>query len=173
MRLISSLSLLLILISCKTLPEVKSEISKETYSQTCPKDGTCSLEVLKNSDLEIKTDEFGFSYPQIKDGKLIVLKFEFARNIIPETADSGYRELIYLQLDPQNMEVDIQNKNLSLVNLLFARLCFCRGQTGYYRIHIGMLSVKKIKDRTYLVDLEFTTDEVPQIINHINEIIKL
>ena len=173
MRLILTFSLLLILKSCKVVPEVNSEVSKEISSLTCPVEGTCKLEVIKNSHLEIKTDEFGILYPQIDDGLFMVLKFEYIRNEIPETADSGYRELIFLQLNPEQMEMEIQNKNLSTVNLLFARLCFCRGQTGYYKINMGRLSVKKIQDKTYLVDLEFKTDEVPQVINHISETFKL
>ncbi len=173
MRLILTFSLLLLLKSCRTVPEANSEFSKENFSQTCPVDGTCKLEVIKNSSLEIKTDEFGFLYPHIEEGLFIVLKFEYLRNEMPETADSAYRELIYLQLNPNHMEMEIQNKNLLSVNLLFARLCFCRGQTGYYRINIGTLSIKKIQDKTYLIDIEFETHEVPQEINHISETIKL
>lgn len=173
MRLILTFLILLIVNSCKTVPDSSKSSSKLQTIANCPEDGICNIEVLKNTQLILKTDEFGSLYPHLEEGNHIVLKFEFIRNEIPDTSDSGYREEIYLQLNPEAMEVELQNKSLSDVNLLFGRLCFCRGQTGYYRIKTGYLSIKKVQNNSYQLNLEFKSEEVPQVIHHLNEIVQI
>lgn len=169
MRLILTFLLISNLNSCKTIPDSEESFSTTHLVSECPKDGVCSMEVLKNKSLSIKSDEFGSLYPQINEGKFTVLKFEYSRNEIPNTEDSGYREIIYMQLDPESLETELQGKDLSKINLLFGRLCFCKGQTGYYKITDGHLSITKKENNEYHMDLSFQSNEVPQIINHISE----
>jgi len=57
------------------------------------------------------------------------------------------------------------------VKALFARLCFCRGQTGYYIINQGQLSIKKLSESQYHLKMRFKIDEVPQVISEIDEVI--
>lgn len=159
--------------SCKPIHQSNSdEISKTSISK-CPEDGICTFEVLKNKNLTVKTDEFGNRYKEVVTGEHIILKFEYKRNEIPNTADSGYTEEIYIELNPDEIETELQNSDLKKANLLFGRLCFCRGQTGYYEIDIGVLTIIKLGNDTYQLNLEFKCEAVPQIIETLNETFKL
>jgi hypothetical protein len=173
MRLILTFLIPFIFNSCKPGQSEISQVSSKTAATFCPEDGKCELHVLKNSQLLIKKDEFGATYPHVEAGNFIVLKFEYKKDEIPNTADSNYSELVYIQLNPDSLEMELKDKNLSNVKLLFGRLCFCRGQTGYYRINSGHLSIKNIEENTYQINLEFTTDQVPQIITRLHESIQL
>jgi len=139
----------------------------------CPENGTCTFEVLEGKVLNIQKDNFGNLYPELLDGESVVLKFEFKRDEIPDTVDGNYSELIFMQLDSKQPEMQLEDLNLQNVKLLFGRLCFCRGQTGYYKIDKGALSVAKLDGDTYQLHLDFKCDEVPQIIEMLNETFKL
>ena len=154
--------------SCNAKKEVKEKNGVVKTEIPCPKDGICTFEVMQNKSLNILQDEIKAFYPQISDGNKIILKFQYKRNEIPNTADGGYTELIYVELDANNLEIDLENSQLQEVKLLFARLCFCRGQTGYYKVKKGILSIKKEKD-TYFFNLNFTVPQVPQITTSINQ----
>ena len=134
----------------------------------CPDDGVCTFEVLQNKSLKVLQDEFANLYPEIYEGNKIILKFQYKRKEIPNTLDSSYSEFIYLELDPNNLMLELENLQLQEVKLLFARLCFCRGQTGYYKVKNGKLSITK-KNNNYQFNLEFKIDEVPQVIALINK----
>lgn len=172
MRYLYILIVCFLIYSCIAKQKVilEKEIDRETTF--CPIDGVCSFEVLENKSLELLKDGIGELYPNIIDDNNIVLKFEYKRNEIPNTVDGSYRELIYAELDPNNLAIDIENSQLQEVKLLFARFCFCKGQTGYYKVKNGKLFVSKEKDN-YRIILEFKVDEVPQVISSINEVFRL
>jgi hypothetical protein len=150
--------------ACKTSKESNLQTNLKTMDSNCPDDGICSLEVIKNKFLQIKQDDIGALYPVLTEGKSNVLKFEYKRNEIANTQDGQYSEFIYAEL-PQNIkDIELNDKDLSIVKLLFGRLCFCRGQTGYYKVANGQLEIHKKDDGTFHFKLHFTIDEVPQII---------
>lgn len=169
MRLILTLLLISNLSSCKTIPNSNESFSAIPLDTECPKDGVCNMEFIKNKTLSIEVDEFGSLYPRIDEGRFTILIFEYKRNEILDTADSGYREIIYMQLDPESLEMELNGKDLLKVNLLFGRLCYCKGSTGYYKITDGHLLITKREKGEYHIELSFKTSEVPQIINRISE----
>lgn len=154
--------------SCSAKQKVLTIKETDKTTTYCPEDGVCTFEVLKNKSLKILKDEFGNLYPEIYEGDNIILKFEYKRNEIPNTMDSSYRELIYVELIPDNLIIELENSKLQETNLLFARLCYCRGQTGYYKVKNGKLTIIREGD-SYQFDLEFIVDEIPQIITSINK----
>lgn len=163
--------LMVCLISCKAKVKTLSKSIEEVNTKTCPEDGTCSYSFLKNKTLLIKTDNLGSDYPEVINGNGSVLKFEYKKHGNSDFQDSGYREEVFIALDSNNLEfltTDLTNKNL-----FFARWCYCRGQTGYYKINKGELSISKIDNVNYKLHLSFKIDEVPQIINEINHIFNL
>ncbi len=81
--------------------------------------------------------------PKISAGNNTVLKYTYTRNKIPNTEDSSYVEEIYIELDSKNIETNLKDAQLANVKVVFARLCFCKGQTGYYKVTNGELSIKK------------------------------
>ena len=169
---------ILFICSCKSntymnKDQIYSNDKIKSVIENCPEDGICTFEIFKNSQLITKSDEFGFLYPIIKDGNFTVLKYEYKRNEIPDTADSGYSEIIFIQLNPNFMEMKIENQELSKVNLLFGRFCFCKGQTGYYNIQNGFFSIEEKSKNLYQLHLNFKCDDVPQIITTIEKTFEL
>lgn len=168
LRLIYFSSLVLCFIACKTNQESteKKNLNK-TNITNCPKEGTCSFEVLQNKSLKIKTDGIGAQYPQITEGKQTVLKFEYKKDEDPRIADNGYSEIIYAEIEPATKTLNIKDDELRQAKVLFGRLCFCRGQTGYYPVNKGEFDIKTNKDTsiTYTFNLENT--EVPQVLGEV------
>ncbi|MBN4070165.1 hypothetical protein JYT76_00615 [Olleya sp. AH-315-F22] len=156
------------LLSCNAKQKTLLKNKIENTSTICPQDGACTFEVLQNKSLKLLKDGIGELYPDISEGDKIILKFQYKRNEIPNTVDGHYSELIYVELDPNNLNIELENSELQEVKLLFARLCFCRGQTGYYKVKKGSLSIIK-ENENYQFKLEFKNDEVPQVITSINE----
>lgn len=135
---------------------------------TCPDDGNCTFEVLQNRSLDILEDNLGKLYQEISEGDKLVLKFEYKRNEIPDTVDSHYRELIFVEFDPKDLPLELRDSALKKNKVLFARWCYCKGQTGYYEVDKGILTITKEKNN-YRLGLEFKIDEVPQIITSIDQ----
>ncbi|MEO8933584.1 MAG: hypothetical protein ABI295_04690 [Xanthomarina sp.] len=160
----------LIIISCATKPNTLADNKVFVQNNLCPDNGICSLEITPNQSLKLERDGIGMLYPQLSEGDKTLLVFEYTRHEIPDTEDSSYRELIYLELNPDALEVDFKDSNLQQVKALFARLCFCRGQTGYYSIKQGELLIKKVDKNNYSLKMKFIMDEVPQIINRIDTV---
>lgn len=171
MRYLCFLIVILYNVCCKTTEDDRLISIKKTLKTECPKDGTCSFEVLKNKNIKLRYDKFGASYPNIYDANKLLLKFEYKRDTILSNEDSSYRELIYIAVDFNNL--DFEKVSINNINVYFARLCFCRGQTGYYKIKEGEMVIKKLSDQTYQLKLDFKTDEVPQVIRSINETFSL
>lgn len=166
MRYFYALYLIICLVSCKTKAELVSAESRQVNNMVCPEEGSCSFEIIKDKTLLIKTDNLGSMYPEMMYGTHAVLKFEYKKSGKANYADSDYREEIFIELDKNNLEgetLDLKDKKL-----FFARWCYCKGQTGYYKINQGKLSVIKIDDKNFQLHLSFKVEEVPQIINEIN-----
>jgi hypothetical protein len=168
MRHLHLLIVCFIIISCNAKQKTLLKNEKVNTSTICPQDGVCTFEVLQNKSLKLLKDGIGKLYPDISYGDKIILKFEYKRNEIQNAVDDNYSELIYVELNPNNLNIELENSDLQEVKLLFARLCFCRGQTGYYKVKKGSLSITK-KNENYQFKLEFKIDEVPQIITSINK----
>lgn len=172
MKTAFTLVLSLVLASCNSHSQLvkKSNVKLKTE---CPSDGVCSLKVEQNKSLSLVNDNTINLYPEILAGDNIVLTFNYQRNEIPDTADGHYIEQILLELNPKNVEIALSNKNLENVKLVFARFCYCKGQTGYYKITRGNLKVEKVNENKYALTLTFSQDKVPQIITSITEIFEL
>jgi len=173
MRSLRILIITLTLLACNANKNVNQEDLMKPLKSKCPDDGICTFEVLKNKTLSIKKDGIGATYPEISAGNNTVLKFEYIRNEIANTQDSGYRELIYVEFDKKLKDLKLENKSLGEAKVTFGRLCFCRGQTGYYPVKQGTLSIMKNGKDEYDFKINFKIDEVPQIITSIEESFKL
>ena len=75
--------------------------------------------------------------------------------------DAGYREEIIFELD--NFDpIKLGSSSLQKTKMLFGRFCFCRGQTGYYKVTEGTFEIAN-----QIATLQFKVSEVPQITNEI------
>ncbi|MEN8123493.1 MAG: hypothetical protein ABFR32_00075 [Bacteroidota bacterium] len=175
MRIILAI-LSLLFITCKSQHIDSDKFVNEkkvfTLYENCPDNGNCNIEILPDSELEVKQDEFGNLYPNIKIGNKLIIKYHYKRTPIENTADSNYSEIIYFELNNDKINLDLQNEKLNEVKLLFGRLCYCKGATGYYKVSKGDLQVK-MSQKNLTINLQFEVKKIPQIIHAINESIIL
>jgi hypothetical protein len=158
--------------SCKTLNfTIKNTIQQNATS--CASNGKCELKLIPNKKLIFKKDKFGMNYPKITDGENTLLTYTFKRNIDKATQDSNYTEIIYAVLPKTFTKMSLTNAELSKVNLHFARLCFCKGETGYYPIEKGNFKILKINKNTIKIACNFTIKNIPQTISSFEEVIPI
>jgi len=144
-----------------------------TQTINCPEGWSCSLEIEKNKSAKIEFDKFNRSYLSIEESKSTLLKFNYTRNPIPGTADSGYDEEIYLNLDKIPTNIYLEDESLNEVNAIFGRMCFCtKESTGYFPIRTGTLKIQKIKKNRFKIDFSFKLETVPQVVEKISEILQ-
>jgi hypothetical protein len=152
------------IITCVSTEKLKSEDLGVISTNWCPENGKCSIEELSNKKLTLNTDEFGNSYTEITEGTKTLYVFEFIKNQEPDTEDSAYKELVYLELETLNESFKASGKDLKTYNPVYTRLCFCRGQTGSYNITEGKLEYTK---ETNYLKFTFQNNKVPQLINYV------
>lgn len=157
--------IVVLLISCRT--KNVTTVGTSNMVMECPENGECSFDVLKDKKLQILKDNIGETYPSIEQGENIVLKFEYKKRQLEDVVDSHYIEQILLEINIKDLEID--SYSLKKQNILFARLCNCRGQTGYYRVSSGHLVVKKLKDNKILVSFDFSIEEVSHVLNSVRQ----
>lgn len=163
------------LASCKTSKNTVIELSEHMFltTENCPENGECSIEFIPNKTIEFKKDEFGIAYPVISEGNKSIFKFTFNKKPIVNTQDSNYTEIVYAELDNPINEISLIGNELETIKLHFGRLCYCKGETGYFPIKNGSFNIDKLKNNSLKVDIEFTIKEVPQIISKITETVSL
>jgi hypothetical protein len=168
------LFILLFLTSCTCKKNIPSKEIANAVIQNdeCPENGICSIELLKNKSLNVKNDEFGKMYYILEDNKAKnVIRYTFNKDKDETLQDSGYREEVIFEIDPNGTQWNFSNENLQETKMLFGRFCFCRGATGYYKVTDGTLLLKKEKE-SMLLELNFKITEVPQIITKIHTVFK-
>ena len=129
------------MISCKSNYTVSQHINQKVT--TCPENGTCSIELIPNKTIVFETDNIGIMYPVISEGDKTILKYTYKRNEIPNTQDGYYTEIVYAELPATIAPIELSNEALQDVKLYFGRLCYCKGETGYFAINNGDFKITK------------------------------
>lgn len=161
--------LLLTISSCNSPKSavLNSDANLNTIETVCPEDGKCTVQLFKNKSLEVKTDEFGSVYYQMTDNtQTSVILYQYKRNVEKGLQDAHYTEEIIFEISHSDTSIALNGLNLQKTKMLFGRLCFCRGQTGYYKVTDGNLELEQ-KNNEARFSLHFTITEVPQIIHSI------
>ena len=164
------LILALLIPSCKSSKDTTKNMNS-TIHENCPENGTCTLETLHSKKLLLLNDSIGSLYPDIQDGSNYIISFEYKKNVDPNLQDASYTEVVLFELPSDFDKKVYENQELVDLNMVFGRLCFCRGQTGYYPIKNGTLKFEEKEDQLQF-QLDFQIDEVPQVISHIEGKIK-
>lgn len=174
MKKIITIPFFILLVYCsssKNIIEEEENIKKEAVitkeKKSCPEDGICTIEILKNKSLHIKFDEINSIYYQVEENlETSIIKYKYTRNTIKDAQDASYIEEIIFEIKNTETDLKLFDTNLQNTKMLFGRHCFCKEQAGYYKITDGNLTLIKEKE-TYKVDLNFTINEVPQIIQNV------
>lgn len=143
-----------------------------TGTHNCPTQGNCTLEIKKNSKLKIDSDEFGNLYHEIVPGDKNVVVYNYTKKTDEKIADEGYREIIMFEFDTDEINVNLRDKNLQKVNLVFGRFCYCdKREVGLFRVLEGELNLIK-NSKEINISLKFKA-KVPQQIEGLNATISL
>lgn len=151
--------------SCKSKKQMAAE-PVVTITSECPKDGNCSVKLNPHKAIELKTDEFGrLYYTLVENPSKSVYQYTYNRIVKGNLQDGHYREEVIFEVSDAS-NIHLTNEALAQQKVLFGRFCYCKGQTGYYAVKQGSLSVTQNKQQTW-AELNFTISEVPQIIQEI------
>jgi len=133
--------LIAFILSCKAQLPSKEEL---TLTSACPKDGTCQIELHKNKSLVVVYDNFGGMYYELKetDGKSVI-HFQYNKTTEANLQDGHYREDLLLEINNNIKALNLQNAELQQTKLIFGRHCFCKGQTGYFKVVDGELNANR------------------------------
>ncbi len=155
---------ILVLTSCSCKKTTSQKLTAALESD-CPKDGTCTVEIIDNKKLNVKQDEFGSIYYELEDSfDTKVVKYKYSRTVKGNLQDAGYREEIVFEIENTLKDVTLSDSDIQNTKMLFGRFCYCKGQTGNYKVSNGKL-IFNSKENT--IDLDFKVTEVPQIITKI------
>lgn len=172
MKYLIYLLLVLSVTNCKTQKELAQNEQNKVLSyvlQNCPQEGICEITIEENKELQVKTDEFGMIYPEIATGDDYIIKYTYSRDT--DYADGNYKEIVLFQFPKNEISLLLQDKNLQKVNLLYGRLCYCKGESGFEKVSKGTLSIARNNNKITL-KLEFYSN-LPQVIKTIEEVIIL
>lgn len=140
----------------------------EVIEKTCPDDGICTVETLRNKRMEIRKDDFGSIYYQTVDShETSVVIYQYNRKVEKGLQDGNYREEIVFEIKKTDKKLLLQDLKLQQTKMLFGRFCFCKGETGYYEVKEGTLKLNQTGDRVDF-NLDFIVTEVPQMIKTIH-----
>ncbi len=138
----------------------------------CIDNAVCNIEIIPKSNLLIKEDEFKNTYIEFEKGNNIIIKYQLKKNELPNTADSHYSEIIYLEIDNYNKSLYLKNEELQQVKMIYGRLCYCKGSSGYFKVIKGSLELILSKNKLSL-NTNFNVENIPQLVSQINENISL
>lgn len=152
----------------------QSSMAKSTISSiesACPENGKCSIEIIKNKSLDVKTDEFGGIYYTLNDDVAkSVIHYQYNRNVEEGLQDGQHREEIVFEISNSESEIRLSDGMLQSSKMLFGRHCFCRGQAGFFKVEQGVLNLSN-KAGVVKVDLDFKITKVPQLFTKVKAIL--
>ena len=141
---------------------VKEPLKEIETTSICPEDGTCTSKIYRNQQLHIQVDETGALYYRLTDNKnTSVISYEYKKHTDSALVDNHYSETILLEIDNDCKELDLKDKNLQNVKILFNKQCFCRGQAGVYKITDGHLIFSK-ENELNTIQLVFKIQNIDQ-----------
>lgn len=167
MKKLSLIAVLVLFASCSSKKNTVLPVANVT--SICPKDGDCKVEVFDRKSMLVKTTETSSLYYELEENPAKkVVKYTYNRKVKGDLQDASYREEIIFEINSNAGESNFVDVSLQDAQLLFGRFCYCKGQTGYYKIESGSLRISKNKEmETTQINLTLKTAKVPQIIETI------
>lgn len=169
---VSVFIILLVLASCGT--KRSTSVLDASLNSGCPKDGDCTVAIFDNKSMTVKTTELGSLYYELAENtSKKVIKYTYNRKVKGNIQDASYREEIVFEINSNADQLVFTDESLQDTQLLFGRFCYCKGQTGYYKIDSGSLRISKNSaSKITEVDLSFKSKKVPQVTEAISILLK-
>lgn len=115
----------------------------ENYSleSECPTEGECSVEILRDKSIDVKTDDIGKIYYSLQNapGKTVI-KYSYSKHTDTALQDDGYNEDILFEVNSDYTEFSYTDAALQDTKMLFGVMCFCRGKAGFYKVTEGSVT---------------------------------
>jgi len=156
--------LLLNFSSCKSQQKPKEEnalLKVDSLKSTVRK-----FYLFKNKKLQVSEVNGSLTYDMADDVKTDVLKFSYEKDMDKAAFDGGYREEVVFEIPNNVSQQDFIDGELQNTKMLFGRYCFCRGQTGLYKVVSGKLHFRQSRNGIHF-QLQFKINEVPQVTQEI------
>lgn len=150
--------------SCCTKKNTSNLIPTQKEA-SCPNNGDCSLEIIANKSILTNMDTGKMNYILVDSFDKTVVRYQYKKDMDQTNVDGGYREEIVFEIDANSNNLILDNNDFQQTKMLFGRYCFCRGQTGLYKVVNGTLDLKNNDELNF--DLTFKINEVPQIVSYI------
>jgi hypothetical protein len=159
------------LLLCFGLCACKSTLQTTTNKTPCPSEGTCTAKIVSNSRLFVNEDVTGARYPTLVKGNKLVFQHHYTKERRKNVADDFYTETVYLEFNPKEKKMFLQDQALEKVGLLFGRFCYCKGSAGWFSVKKGTLKLSQLSKGTYRIQLDFSVAGMPQKVPQIDAII--
>lgn len=140
--------------------------------KSCLEDGTCKFEVIPNQTLLIKEDTFGQFYGEQTKSQLLLFKLSYERKVPKGVADGHYSETYFFSIPKATTTLELEDAQLSRVNLVVERRCFCKGTAGFFKITSGNLKLS-IKKNELTLTANFSHENLPLLMTKIDENVSL
>lgn len=148
---------------CNCKKSVVENSKTTSIESVCPDNGICTVKIYKNKSLEVKTDDLGGIYYQMLDNTATsVIQYQYNKTVEEGLQDGQHREEILFEINSSKPLLNLKDKNLQEVKMIFGRHCFCKGQAGYFKVEEGSLSLEN-KNETTTFELDFKILKVPQL----------
>ncbi len=141
--------------------------NESIVNNICPEKGVCTIKILKNKTLIVRSINNGILYELEDDKSKTVIQYEYSINQDEVTYDGGYREEVIFEIDNNMKQMEVVDIELQKTKMLYGRYCHCRGTAGLFVVAKGKLTIKK-EDDLISLELNYNTNKIPQKINKIS-----
>lgn len=131
-------------------------------SLVCPNNGECSLTIIENKGLNLKTVNNDTIYEIVENNTKTLVKYNYSINQDQTIYDGGYAEEIIFEIENKDYSENLIDENLKKAKVFYRRFCACRGKTGLKLLSKGNLDVSNNKGIVNLT-LDFDCQETPQV----------
>lgn len=136
-------------------------------SSNCPIEGDCFVKRLKNTALRVEEVVNGnrneMYYEFLPSDSTDVVIYSYKKATDSALMDGFYREEIIFEVPREKQQIVLQHRNLQDVKMIFGRFCYCKGETGFYKVRRGNASIK-YSDRKIKANIDIEVLDVPQLI---------
>lgn len=144
-------------VSCQ--PQQHFHPTKVVLESDCPKQVVCDIKLLPGKSMVVANDGAQTTYTLENSADKNVVIYKYDKIVKGNVQDAAYREEIVFELEENSTVVNLTGNQLQNTKMLFGRFCYCKGQTGYYAVNKGTLSIGSDLSG----NLDFTVSEVPQV----------
>lgn len=151
----------------------EGDLNESVYriSSYCPIEGDCKVNRIKNVSLQVKEVKDGnrgeMYYELIPSHNSDVVIYTYNKAVDDILMDGFYREEIVFEVPKENQRIILEHRNLQDVKMLFGRFCYCKGETGYYKVKRGSANIK-YSDSRIRASLDIQILDVPQLIKKVS-----